>query len=42
MTMLSQRWHMVVRLAYSWGWQYNFGPTLPLRHHSVIGSRMDI
>ena len=31
MTMLGQRWHSVVRLAYGWGWKYNVGPTLPLR-----------
>ena len=30
-TMLGQRWHMVVRLAYGWGWKYNVGPTLSLR-----------
>ena len=26
MTMLGQRWHRVVRLAYGWGWEYNVGP----------------
>ena len=31
MTMLGQRWHRVVRLAYGWGWEYNDGPTLSLR-----------
>ena len=31
MTMLGHRWHRVVRLAYGWGWEYNVGPTLPLR-----------
>ena len=30
-TMLGQRWHRVVRLAYGWSWKYNVGPTLPLR-----------
>ena len=30
MTMLGQRWHRVVRLAYGWGWKYNVGPK-PLR-----------
>ena len=30
-TMLGQHWHKVVRLAYGWGWEYNVGPTLPLR-----------
>ena len=39
-TMLGQRWHRVVRLAYDWSWKYNVGQHCPYVNilSSAVGS----